>query len=87
MLKKCDGRTNERTNEQTNLCIELRYAQLIKKIKYQLTHNNSENDKSQQSFEDLCLDHRCWLLLPKRKSDRDRVLICVHCGVTDADAG
>ena len=37
MLKKCDGRTNERkdeqtngrTNKQTDLCIELRYAQLI----------------------------------------------------------
>ena len=31
MLKKCDGRTertDERTNEQTDLCIELRYAQL-----------------------------------------------------------
>ena len=26
MLKKCDGRTNG----QTDLCIELRYAQLIK---------------------------------------------------------
>ena len=34
MLKKCDGRTDERTDggtdEQTDLCIELRYAQLIK---------------------------------------------------------
>ena len=29
MLKKCDGRTDERTGEQTYLCIELRYAQLI----------------------------------------------------------
>ena len=33
MLKKCDGRTDgrtdERTNGQTDLCIELRYAQLI----------------------------------------------------------
>ena len=28
MLKKCDGRTNE----QTNLCIELRFAQLITKV-------------------------------------------------------
>ena len=28
MLKKCDGRTNGRTDEQTDLCIELRYAQL-----------------------------------------------------------
>ena len=29
MLKKCDERTNVRTNEQTDLYIELRYAQLI----------------------------------------------------------
>ena len=29
MLKKCDGRTDGQTNEKTNLCIELRYAQLI----------------------------------------------------------
>ena len=28
-LKKCDERTNERTYRQTDLCIELRYAQLI----------------------------------------------------------
>ena len=27
-LKKCDGRTNIQTNKQTDLCIELRYAQL-----------------------------------------------------------
>ena len=27
-LKKCDEQTNGRTNEQTDLCIELRYAQL-----------------------------------------------------------
>ena len=32
MLKKCDGQTDERTNEQTDLCIELRYAQQIKKL-------------------------------------------------------
>ena len=29
MLKKCDRQTDERTNGQTDLCIELRYAQLI----------------------------------------------------------
>ena len=32
-LKKCDGRTDGRTNEQTDLCIELRYAQLINQVK------------------------------------------------------
>ena len=35
MLKKCDGQTNAwtdgRMDEQTGLCIELRYAQLINK--------------------------------------------------------
>ena len=31
MLKKGDGRTDKRTNEQTDLYIELRYAQLKKK--------------------------------------------------------
>ena len=28
-LKKCDEQMNKRTNIQTDLCIELRYAQLI----------------------------------------------------------
>ena len=42
MLKKCDGRTDKRTNEQTDLSIELRYAQLIKQIQNQ--HNlNKQN--------------------------------------------
>ena len=48
MLKKCDGRTDERTNKRTNgqtdLCIELRYAQLI----------NFSISKSLGQFGDWC---------------------------------
>ena len=32
-LKKCDERTDRQTDRQTNLCIELRYAQLKMKVR------------------------------------------------------
>ena len=43
MLKKCDGRTNKWTNEQTDLCIELRYAQLIKLKESSMNFNHQKS--------------------------------------------
>ena len=52
MLKKCDGRTDERTNErtdertngQTDLCIELRYAQLIMTAASEILHHQDKDN-------------------------------------------